>query len=74
MNEKQNSISKPTQKNTQERILSVINKPYKDKYTNGISIQGEYLKEFGFELGDKVSVQLSKNRILIQKIIDAIEK
>ncbi|MCT4640560.1 MAG: hypothetical protein N4A72_22875 [Bacteroidales bacterium] len=70
MNEKQNSLSKSTPKTTQERILTVINKPYKDKYTNGINIQGEYLKEFGFELGDKVSVEISRNKILIKKLIE----
>ena len=38
-----------------------------NKYTSAINIKGEYLKKYGFELGDFVKVEVSKNKIVIQK-------
>jgi len=37
-----------------------------NKYTSAINIKGEYLKKYGFELGDFVKVEVSK-KIVIQK-------
>ena len=55
------------------KILSVVNKPYQKTYTPGINIQGEYLRKYGFEKGDKVEVLLEQNRIQISKIIESKE-
>lgn len=49
--------------------LKVVNKPSGDFYSPGINIQGKYLNKFGFEVGDKVAVDISLNRILIEKIL-----
>jgi len=38
-----------------------------NKYTSAINVKGEYLKKFSFELGDFVKVEVSKNKIVIQK-------
>ena len=59
---------------TLQKVLRVVNKPYQKTYTNGINIQGEYLKKFGFEKGDKVEVLVSENQIQISKIINPIEE
>jgi len=53
-----------------QKTLKVVNKPYKDKYVPGINIQGNYLKGYGFNTGDKVFVQVVENVILIEKILD----
>jgi len=60
-------------KDVRKSILKVVNKPYKHTYTNGINIQGEYLKQYGFRLGNEVAVMVSQNRILIEKLIDPEE-
>ena len=52
-----------------QKKLKIVNKPYKDTYVIGLNIQGKYLGEFGFELGDMVEVAVSENRILIEKVI-----
>lgn len=57
-----------------ESILKVVNKPYKHTYTNGINIQGEYLKKYGFQLGDEVQVIVRENQINISKIINKKSK
>lgn len=54
---------------TLQKTLRVVHKPYKKTYTNGINIQGEYLKKFGFEKGDKVEVLVEQNKIQILKIV-----
>ncbi|QGY44834.1 hypothetical protein GM418_14505 [Maribellus comscasis] len=59
---------------TLQKVLRVVNKPYQKTYTNGINIQGEYLKKFGFEKGDKVEVLVTENQIKISKIINPTEK
>ena len=76
MKEKINSFfddeKKPSQ--TLQKVLRVVNKPYQKTYTTGINIQGEYLKKFGFETGDKVEVLVTENQIKISKIINPTEK
>lgn len=76
MKEKINSFfddeKKPSQ--TLQKVLRVVNKPYQKTYTTGINIQGEYLKKFGFETGDKVEVLVTENQIKISKIINPSEK
>lgn len=37
------------------------------KYAPAINLKGFYLKEYGFEVGDMVKVELSQNRIVISK-------
>ncbi len=53
-----------------QKTLKVVNKPYKDKYVPGINIQGNYLRVYGFDTGDRVEVLVSENQISISKIID----
>lgn len=76
MKEKINSFfddeKKPSQ--TLQKVLRVVNKPYQKTYTTGINIQGEYLKKFSFETGDKVEVLVTENQIKISKIINPTEK
>ena len=50
-----------------EKLLTVCRSAQGNKYTNAINIKGEYLKKYGFELGDFVKVEVSKNKIVIQK-------
>ena len=55
-----------------EKLLTVCRTAQGNKYTNIINIKGEYLKKYGFELGDFelgdfVKVEVSKNKIVIQK-------
>ena len=50
-----------------EKLLTVCRASQGNKYTSAISIKGEYLKKYGFELGDFVKVEVSKNKIVIQK-------
>lgn len=52
-----------------QKKLKVVNKPYKDTYVMGLNIQGKYLEKYGFVLGDFVDVVVSKNKILIKKVI-----
>lgn len=69
-----NKVSPPLESTCKEKIertLKVVHKHYRKTYTIGFNIQGEYLKRFGFEYGDKVNVVVSKNRILIEKIMQA---
>ena len=60
----QNSEIKPLHKK-----LKIVNKPYKTTYVAGLNIQGKYLNEFGFQVGDTVTVEVSKNKILIERVI-----
>lgn len=54
---------------TLKKVLQICNKSYKARYTIGLNIQGDYLIKFGFELGDKINVEVSRNRILVEKIV-----
>lgn len=54
-----------------QKTLKVVNKPYKDKYVPGINIQGKYLNIYGFNTGDKVFIQVTENKILIEKILNS---
>ena len=51
------------------KTLKIVHKPYGNTYTIGLNLQGKYLERFGFEFGDMVNVEISKNRILIEKIV-----
>lgn len=69
-----NGLDHETSNNeVRESVLRVVNKPYKSTYTNGINIQGEYLKKYGFCLGDTVKVIVTDNQINISKIINQDE-
>ena len=70
----QGTENKNTKAKIRESILKVVQKPYKDTYTNGLNIQGEYLKNFGFEKGDFVKVIVRKHQIQINKIINPQDK
>lgn len=50
-----------------EKYLQCVNAPYGKRYTVGINIKGDYLKEFNFFVGDCVKVELSENQIIITK-------
>lgn len=48
--------------------LTVSHKSTAKSYTPCINIAGEWLKELGFNFGDKVKVEKRNGQILIQKI------
>lgn len=50
-----------------EKILTVCRMPQGAKYAPGINLKGDYLKKYGFEVGDLVKVELHKNKIVITK-------
>ena len=50
-----------------EKLLTVCKAPQGNKYTSAINIKGEWLKKYGFEMGDFVKVQVCKNKIIIEK-------
>ena len=50
-----------------DKLLTVGRAAQGNKYTNVINIKGEYLKKYGFEVGDFVKVVVSKNKIVIEK-------
>lgn len=50
-----------------EKYLKCVNAPYGNRYTVGIHLKGDYLKEFNFFVGDCVKVELSENKIIITK-------
>lgn len=50
-----------------EKLLKVCQAPQGSKYTSKINIAGEWLKKYGFELGDLVKVEVKKNEIVITK-------
>ncbi len=49
------------------KTLRICRLPSNRKYTPGINLKGEYLKQFGFSVGDAVCVEISNNKILITK-------
>lgn len=50
-----------------ERILKVCQTAQGNRYTNKINIAGDWLKKYGFEMGDLVKVEIRKNEIIISK-------
>lgn len=50
-----------------EKYIKCVNAPYGNRYTVGISLKGDYLKDFNFFVGDCIKVQLSENQIIITK-------
>ena len=50
-----------------EKLLKVCQAPQGNKYTNKINISGEWLKKYGFDLGDFVKVEIKQNEIVITK-------
>lgn len=50
-----------------EKLLKVCNMAQGAKYTTGINLKGEYLKQYGFKLGDLVKVTVSEHKITIEK-------
>lgn len=53
-----------------ERVLQCVRLPQNGKGTIGFNLKGEYLKLFGFQLGDKVKVDISENKIVLSKVGD----
>lgn len=49
------------------KLLKVCNLPTAKTYTPGINLKGEYLKDYGFCVGDYVHVEISENKIVITK-------
>ncbi|NOQ26941.1 MAG: type I addiction module toxin, SymE family [Bacteroidales bacterium] len=68
---KNTPVAFPDAKNSENlnKVLKIINAPSGKKYTNGLNIKGEWMNKFGFELGDMVNVEVSQNRILVEKIV-----
>lgn len=56
-----------------ERVLQCVRLPQNGKGTIGFNLKGEYLKLFGFHLGDKVKVEISENKIVLSKVDDVSE-
>ena len=50
-----------------EKLLKVCQAPQGNRYTSKINIAGDWLKKYGFELGDLVKVEVKKNEIIITK-------
>ena len=50
-----------------EKILKVCQAPQGNRYTSKINIAGDWLKKYGFEMGDFVKVEVRKNEIVITK-------
>jgi len=49
-----------------EKTLTVCRATQGKKYTNAINLKGEYLRDYGFLLGNKVKVSISQNKIIIE--------
>lgn len=56
-----------------QKVLQCVRLPQNGKGTIGFNLKGEYLKLFGFQLGDKVKVDISGNRIVITKESNVLE-
>ena len=50
-----------------EKLLKVCQAPQGSKYTSKINIAGDWLKKYGFNLGDFVKVEVRENEIVITK-------
>lgn len=53
-----------------EKVLQCVRLPQNGKGTIGFNLKGDYLKMFGFKLGDKVKVEISDNKIVLSKMDD----
>lgn len=53
-----------------DKLLTVCRSAQGNKYTAAINIKGDYLKKYGFEMGDFVKVVISKNKITIEKTVN----
>lgn len=53
-----------------ERVLTCVRLPQGKKGTIGFNLKGDYLKQYGFNLGDKVKVIIGENSISIIKVVD----
>jgi hypothetical protein len=51
-----------------EKIISVTNTAQGKKYTQCVKLQGAYLLNFGFVFGDKLSVTIEENQIVIKNL------
>lgn len=49
------------------KLLKVCKLPSAKTYVPGLNLKGEYLRKFGFEVGDYVTVEVSENKICITK-------
>ena len=56
-----------------EKVLQCVRLPQYGKGTIGFNLKGEYLKKYGFQLGDKVKVEISKNKIVLFKTGNVLE-
>lgn len=50
-----------------EKVLQCVRLPQGGKGTIGFNLKGEYLKKFGFSLGDYVKVEVTDHKIVITK-------
>lgn len=50
-----------------EKVLKCVRLPQNGKGTIGFNLKGEYLRMFGFCLGDLVHVEISKNKVVLTK-------
>ena len=55
-----------------EKILTVTRSFTGKKNTNFIQIKGDWLKRYGFDLGDFVKVKITTNQIIIEKNVNTI--
>ena len=53
-----------------DKLLTVCKSAQGNRYTSAINIKGDYLKKYGFEMGDFVKVTVVKNKITIEKNVD----
>lgn len=53
-----------------DKLLTVCRATQGKKYTSAVKIQGDWLKKYGFDLGDFVKVTVSKQKIIIEKNVD----
>lgn len=50
-----------------EKVLKCVRLPQNGKGTIGFNLKGEYLRAFGFCLGDMVHVEIIKNKIVLTR-------
>lgn len=50
-----------------QKLLKVCGLPVGKYYKPGINLKGDYLSKYGFEVGDMVKVEISENKIIIEK-------
>lgn len=50
-----------------EKYLKCVTAQDGSRYTVGINLKGDYLKQYNFNVGDCVKVDLSENQIIITK-------